>query len=251
MFNHLELSGGVYGPTSVKRFVPSEINSAYVARCFDFAWDMSFGNEGVHRSHRSGGTHQRKNGEIFSDAFQGKLAEFCFYGFLKENGIDAPEPDVACYGSGIWDDSDFSLMGKTVSIKSTANYGNLLLLETKDWDSMGRYVPNIDTDHSSTYDYMVLVRVKPNITSIMKANRMLYSIHADKSLLESIVSKTRFFFDIPGYISLDDLIEVVAEQLILPQGALLNTTKMDAENYYVQSGDMRIMRGLIEEFSND
>lgn len=250
MFNKLGSSGGVFLPTSKKLFSGSKISPEYVARCFDFAWGMSFGNEGEHRAHRSGGTHKRKKGEVFSDAFQGKLAEFCFYGFLQDHDVDAPEPDVACYGSGAWDDSDFCLMGKTISIKSTAHYGNLLLLETKDWNAGGLYIPNIDSDHTSSYDYMVLVRIKPNIASIMKANRLLYSANADRMLLRQTVLKTQFFFDIPGYISLSDLIEVITKHFILPKGAFLNATEMDAENYYVQSGDLRALGELVDELSD-
>ena len=59
---------------------------------------MSFGQSGLHRDHRSGGTYRRKKGEIFSNAFQGKLAEFATYEYLKCKGISVDEPDVSVYG---------------------------------------------------------------------------------------------------------------------------------------------------------
>ena len=56
--------------TSAHAFKPETIK-----KVFDFAFDMTFGNRGAHRNHRTGGTIQRKQGEIFSNTFQGKLAE--------------------------------------------------------------------------------------------------------------------------------------------------------------------------------
>ena len=34
-------------------------------KVLQFSYDMTFGNVGIHRDHRSGGTHRRKNGELF------------------------------------------------------------------------------------------------------------------------------------------------------------------------------------------
>lgn len=59
-------------------FSLSDVKSA-----FDFAYDMSFGKNGEHRDHRSGGTYERKPGEIFANTFQGKLCEFAIYEVLK------------------------------------------------------------------------------------------------------------------------------------------------------------------------
>jgi len=40
-----------------------------IKKVFQFSYDMSFGNKGEHRDHRSGGKHQRRKGEIFSNTF--------------------------------------------------------------------------------------------------------------------------------------------------------------------------------------
>ena len=50
----------------------------------------------------------------------------------------------------------------------------------------------------------------------------------------------------PGYITRDDLKQIIDDSFILPQKALLNgRISMDAANYYVQSGDMRDLEALM------
>ena len=66
-----------------KNFNPIEIKRDYVNETLDFAYAMTFGKDGEHRRYRSGGTHTRKNGEIFCDTFQGKLAEYFVYQRLQ------------------------------------------------------------------------------------------------------------------------------------------------------------------------
>ena len=52
--------------TKKKEFNPLPLFSQeIISVVFDFAYDMTFGLIGEHRDHRSGGQHNRKNGEIF------------------------------------------------------------------------------------------------------------------------------------------------------------------------------------------
>ena len=88
------------------------IQKEIIEEVFDFAFSMSFGKEGEHRSYRSGGTHKRKNGEIFANAFQGKLAEFAFYKEAIRYGLVINKPDLSVWELGKWDDSDFMLKEK-------------------------------------------------------------------------------------------------------------------------------------------
>ena len=65
------------------------VTSDDVRTCFEFAFGMTFGKEGAHRDHRSGGQIRRRNGEIFINTFQGKIAEYGFYNYIVEvGGID-------------------------------------------------------------------------------------------------------------------------------------------------------------------
>lgn len=135
--------------------------------CFKFAYAMSYGKEGVHRDSRSGGIMHRTNGQIFINTFQGKMAEFAIYRFLLSKNIEIDRPDTSRFGLGIWDSFDLNCQDKKLSIKSTKSYGDLLLLETKDWNDDGEYIPNKDKGNFR-YDYTILVRFSPDGEAIMK-----------------------------------------------------------------------------------
>ncbi len=64
-------------------FLQIPIEQNIIIESFNFAYNMVFG-EGYHRKHRSGGQYSRKNGELFANTFQGKIAEFVVYNeFIK------------------------------------------------------------------------------------------------------------------------------------------------------------------------
>lgn len=111
--------------------------------CFNFAYGMSYGGTGEHRGHRSGGLIERTRGQIFINTFQGKMAEFAVYRFFLSKNILMNKPDTGQFGLGKWDSFDLICQGKYLSIKSTKEYGNLLLLETKDWNENGEYMVDI------------------------------------------------------------------------------------------------------------
>ncbi|PHS13514.1 MAG: hypothetical protein COA86_16810 [Kangiella sp.] len=148
--NKLNQVDNVFTITQKVVFNPVEsFKKSTILKVFEFAYDMSFGAEGQHRDHRTGGKHMRANGEIFINAFQGKLSEIAvlrliYKQYPKEEYINLPKPDFETYGLGLWDDCDLSINGKRLSIKSTKFYGNLLLLEKDDWNIHGQYIPNID-----------------------------------------------------------------------------------------------------------
>jgi len=222
-----------------KNFNPIEIKRDYVNETLDFAYAMTFGKDGEHRRYRSGGTHTRKNGEIFCDTFQGKLAEYFVYQRLKSMGINCPRPDIEKWGLGKWDDEDFLINNKLINVKSMAFFSNLLLLETKDWDKNGLYIPN-----NKYYDYFIVVRIKPELKKEFRIKRMLYSNDIGYERIKSLFEKLSFFADTPGYITSALLREKIQERQILPKGSMLNgRITMDAENYYILSIDF-------DEFDN-
>lgn len=213
-----------------------ELKDETIDKVFDFAYTMAF--EEKHRKTRSGGKIKRRNGEIFANTFQGKLAECAAVNFFYkyDNTI---EIDFNTYDLGKWDTVDLTVCKKEVAVKSTKRFGQLLLLETKDWNESGEYIPNIGTTNSS-YDFIVLVRIEPSCEDIMKTNRLLYKDNIDKTVLKDLIKRQKWSYDYVGYITNSDLKQIISEKHIIPQGALLNGNKsMDAENYYVQAGDMR------------
>lgn len=222
--------------------------------CFDFAYDMTFGREGEHRDHRSGGIKKRKNGEIFVDTYQGKVAEFAFYNYFKGKVNNIEYPDMKREGSSKWDTCDFCVNTSEVAIKSTKSYGNLLLLETKDWNDFGEYIPNIGTGHEN-YDYFVLIRVKSKLKEIMVRNRWLYADYVERDELYDKLRSLFWEINIAGYITRDEFVnEVIRGKMIIKQKDKLgtnpfDTTEMDATNYYVQAGDLHEIGELVIEIN--
>lgn len=73
----------------------------------------------------------------------------------------------------------------------------------------------------------------------MRRQHLLYSDTADKSILEGLIVQYRWEYDMPGFITSDELTEIIKQNHIIPQKSILNgRTHMDAENYYVQAGDL-------------
>lgn len=255
-FNKLAVSSNNhYEPVSKKNYRPYHIfKEKSIYKAFNFAYDMSFGFKGEHRKYRSGGSIHRKNGEIFINTFQGKLAEMGIYNVFYKNKINIDEPDFETYGLGIWDKYDFKAGDKKISVKSTKNYGQLMLLETKDWTKDAMYKPNISNENSF-YDYFILVRIAPSGEDIMKHKRILYENEYDKESLFKIISNKNWSYDIPGFITHDELEYIIRNKYIIEKDAILGTkTTMDAENYYIQAGDMHSIDeifNLIDNRSND
>lgn len=241
-FNYLDKQANAYYINSRVPFSPiGTVSPTLVDTVFEFAYQMTFGQDGEHRAHRTGGTHQRRNGEIFANTFQGKLAEYALFCVLRDNGINVSEPDLGVFGLGEWDSVDLTIGNESVSIKSTKSFGNLLLLEEHDWDEHANYLPN-----GHGYDYTFLIRMNPFCEDVMKRNRFLYSDSINKTTIKQIIMAENWTFDIPGYVTRGDLIQIINNDFIIPRGSMLNgKTRMDASNYYIQSGDMRSLNSFI------
>ena len=245
-FIKLHNEGNFYSVTRKRAFVANVvISEESFYKAFEFSFKMSFGQSGQHRDHRSGGTYRRKKGEIFSDAFQGKLAEFATYEYLKCKGISVDEPDVSVYGLSQWDAYDLKANNKVINIKSTKYYGDLLLLERADWNHEGRYIPNLDRENV-IYDFFVLVRIKPDIVKKLKEKRLYFSDTCNYEYLKSLFNYTCFEYNIVGFITIDDLKTIINNNHYIPRGSILNQyTHIDADNYYIQSDDMSDIEELI------
>jgi hypothetical protein len=234
-----------YYVSNSRGFNGSNLSNEAIKKAFEFSFRMCFG-DGHHRTHRTGGQYGRKKGELFCNTFQGKLAEIALYNYFHSHNIEIKEPDFGVYGQGIWDDSDLEINGKKINVKSVACQSNLLLLETKDWDSNGNYIPNLKNDSTSRYDYFILARIEPDIKKQFVQKKLLYSDEITKEQLLEIVNDKIWKFDIAGYATHQDLMDTIINNQVLPQNAILNHyTKMDASNYYIQSGDLKNINTLL------
>lgn len=246
-FNLMEISGSKYYINSKEIFSSiGALKEDDILEAFEFAFAMTYGDGGEHRNHRSGGTYERGEREIFIDTLQGKMAKFAIYNELSKLNINVSLPDLNTYGLGQWDDCDFVAEGKKLAIKSTKYYGNLLLLETKDYDSFGRYTPNENEQCDGDWDLFMLVRMNPyceEVYSVIPKG----SHGITKGVLKNIVINKIWNYDIPGFITKNDLVFLMKNGYTIPKGALLNgRIPMDADNYYVQAGDLR----PLSEFKN-
>ena len=235
-FTALGSAGNNFYITKPQKFNPRPFtNENDVGDTFEFAWSMTFGADGAHRDHRSGGTSRRKNGEIFANTYQGKLAEFAIAN--EFSGVEGVQrPDLSVYGLGKWDSFDIYLNSLHIGVKWTKKYGNLLLLETNDWSVDANYSNN---SQSQSPDFLCLIRLNPDVDLILKQRGLLYSDTCDKLILKKLVTEQKFTYDCCGFISRSKLKSVIRNQLILPRHAMLNgRTRMDAANYYVQAGDL-------------
>lgn len=249
--NKLRVEGRSFFNDLRRNFEHNQVPASLLAEVKKFAHEMCFG-QGHHRQHRTGGQMNRKAGEQFCNTFQGKLAEVALRSFLIRKGLDCGEPDFDVYGEGVWDESDLTVNGKTLSVKSAAFFSNLLLLESRDYDSCGNYLPNLNIGATASHDYYILVRIKPDIKAIFREERLMYSNEISFEKIESIIDSRLWYYDIAGWISHEEFVSVIRNRNIIPQNALLNgKIRMDAENYYIQSGDMHSITELCRILSQD
>ncbi|MFZ3198844.1 MAG: hypothetical protein WA181_22055, partial [Bacillus mycoides] len=135
-----------------------------------------------------------------------------------------------------------------IAVKSTKSFGQLLLLESADWDENGLYIPNLGTGNE-LYHYFVLIRLSTFAADILRKNRLYYNDITNKEDLKKLIMEQEFSYDIPGYITRQDLIQMIGRNYFIPQGAYLNrisgNNKLDANNYYLQTGNLDDISNLI------
>lgn len=243
IFQPMAKSGKSLRVTRKKKFVRHvRFEKEDICPVVEFAFGMTFGGEGAHRAHRSGGSIVRNNPQIYADAFQGKLSEFAFYNMFRQfEGVNSP--DLSKHRLGIWEDVDFSFGDCRIAIKSAKYFSNLLLLECKDWDLEGVYLPN--HNDATPLTHLVLVRIEPDVRSIVSELKT----SSNGSLYEQILAATlkhKWYADFAGFITHQDLIGIISSDLVISKGDYLNgSMPMDADNYYVQAGDLRPIQELV------
>lgn len=136
-----------------------------------------------------------------------------------------------------------SRRGRVIPVETSDFTAKSTLYLPHDWDEQANYLPN-----GHGYDYTFLIRMNPFCEDVMRRNRFLYSDSIKEAILKRIIMAESWAFDIPGYVTREDLIQIINENYILPRGSMLNgKTRMDASNYYIQSGDMRNLNSFIRD----
>jgi len=251
----MKIYGNNYLTEHKKAFKGDKISKSQINSALDFAYEISMNTEqeqklGWHRDHRTGGTHTRKSGEIFCNTFQGKLAEIVFHDFINSKEIKSTDVDFSITDKGLWDDVDLECSDYRISVKSASFGSNLLLLEKDDYNDDGKYIPNININKNGNFDYFVLVRIKSDIKCLFKTNKWYYRSISDidRKDIDNTISSEEWYFDIPGWIDNRKFVEIIKQKQIIPKSAFLNGKhKMDASNYYVESGDLFSINDLLKE----
>lgn len=224
-----------------------KINEKVVKEVFEFAYQMAY--EKKHKENRSEGKETRAPNQIFVNAFSGKISEFAVFNLFQENGVKAFRPDLNVYERGKWDTTDLTVITSEkkekleATIKSTKSIGNLLLLETKDWDFNGNYKYS-----NKEYSFFIFVILETDLESKLKKDQKLYSDLLSKPELKKYI-KDKYNYDIPGFLLKNDIKEIISKKQIIHQNTRVNSKngrKMDVSNYYVQSGNMRNISVLLE-----
>lgn len=212
-------------------------------------WPMVWG-EGYHRGKRSGGIKERSEKEKFVNTLQGKMTESALHKYLQGYHLDTSGVDFSVFGKGKWDTVDLACNNNKIAVKSTKYFGQLLLLETKDWDENGNYIPNEDTN-TGVYDEIVLMRIRPNIEDVIKRKPDFWQLDVAEQL--EFLKSMKWEFEISGYITHEDLQYIIRNHYVIKQGDRLGKVKenykgivMDADNYYVQVTNMRKKEELLK-----
>ncbi|WP_277291522.1 hypothetical protein [Streptococcus orisratti] len=207
-------------------FQGEPIKQEHIREAFEFSYSMAF-VDGFHRNKRSGGIHNRSAYEVFVNTFRGKIAEFVVSDYFTGQGREVSQIDLSVMGVGDWDSADLLVDEISISIKATKHFGQLLLLETKDWNDDGQYIPNLSHEKQSHYDYFILVRTKVDIPD---KNNSLFS----KEKLKKIIFEKQISAEISGVLSNYDFVnQIIKYKYIIYQNDLLNgKISMDADNYY-------------------
>lgn len=195
---------------------------------FEFAKKMSMENNHNPDSFASGKKeNERKPSQIFRDAFQGKIAEFAFCNFVKNRSKDNEnlKPDLECWARGEWEDTDFVITNGckqyTCSIKSTKDFGRLLLLERKRYDENGLYIePAKNGNTPVKHDFFFLLRVEG------VKETMCYFDYSEQDIRDIKV-------EFAGYITHKIFLDALGDkERILKAGTKIGNDKLKVDNVW-------------------
>lgn len=232
-FTHLQKVGETdfrISHSNIKKFVPLKLDlNEYVRECVSWGFDNEF---------KEDATHSEKT----KKAILGKLGEFGIYKFLKERGYGVSYPDLEVRKQGDWDDGDLSIDEKKINIKTTKNFGNLLLLKKADWNPEGNYkwglrkLPNGNKERyvDDTYKYFFLCRIKPDIENLLVIDE-----ETSKDEILSQLSNVKIQFDIPGFINIYDFKKIIEKNICIKKGDSIGSRKFTEDLYYCQAGELR------------
>lgn len=212
------------------------INSLAILKAWTFSCEMI--QNGYIKTIRNGGQNKRNIQQKFIDTFQGKLAEFVFYGLAKEQNIILPLPDCNVMGKGEYDDGDFHYNNKNISIKSVRPNAKYLLLETKSYNQNGL---EIIFNPPKKNDFFCLIKLgflgqkkMESIANFVK-QKNIFELNTLTDL-----EKSKFHATFSGFMTYDDFISIINNNQIMEKGYLIGPyCPLDASNYFCQINKLK------------
>lgn len=262
--------GGTYAtkvPSVRRPYVPNlTISREGYEKVLRFAHAMTFGKEGFHRDHRTGGTLHRKPSETFCNAVIGKIAEQAIYETLTALGIECSEPDWSISGRGKWDSGDLTIFflgaWRAVSVKASKSTSNLHMLECPDWEpNVARYVvgtacgdpteilrlgvgsdgmfrcatiPMEAKKAYGIYDMHLMARIERAFCDALEATPCMRngSPMLDVLLSETLPLYEKLTCEVGGVLFQEELRRIMLGGYVIRRGERLGSCRMDADNYY-------------------
>lgn len=146
------------------------------------------------REYRSGGEQVRPLFLIQSDTLRGKVGEVATIRFLEQPllSVKRLELDFNIYPRGKWDQQDFTINGKIISIKSAKWFSKWLLLESK------------DIERGDIYDYYIFITVSEDFKSATilgyaTKDEIISNVNTLKLKQGEVIPSTHTFLDADNY----------------------------------------------------
>lgn len=223
------------------KITPESLSEAEV-----FSRKMAFG-DGYSRAVRWGGSVDRSRHEKYADNLQGKLSEFAFFELCQSQGVHVEKPDCTVMKRGKWDDGDFIISGKNISIKSSMLRSKLLLMECAAYRDDGY---ELNFRPPKRIDMILMYRIALSEGEFGHKTSVLYYFDEKNKTGNEDISNMWAWADLCGYITNADFCYLTANgfkkrigETILPESPIV----MDADNYWISVGDMRNPRFLFED----
>jgi hypothetical protein len=246
MTEELENIETSYLTTQGKDFKSDFILTSALEEAFEFAFSHTVGKK-KNLASLFWGSNRQKNVADFAKAFRGKLCEIGMKKYLDMNGVSVRYPKkVKEWETDKYE--NFELLvnhNKRLLVKSIPYYSNLLLLDTRYWNPDASYGNGLK--NRIQYDYFVLTRIKPGVIHLFENFKLTKNQEIDKEQIKKIVFAPCFKFEVTGYLTKDEILQLKNNGQILPAGAIVNgNKKLEHEYYYCQAGDLNRPNLLID-----
>lgn len=185
-----------------------------------------------------GGNKTRRKSEVFCSTIEGKVGELVFIIACLDSGKFIPGPlDLCSYKRGTWDNHDIVVNNKIYQIKTAKHIANLLMFESDGYK---------DVSYCEA-DYVFLCRT--NILEVLKPilNKIscdTHKIEQETDWITDFLIRHKFSMEVVGYVGKNDIKKCVKRGERIRQGELLGRQKMQADNIYIVSGDLKKIRGI-------